>query len=349
MAKLGGTIKSRFPYVYHLLVNTVNYFLQLAKPFSIYITDNLGGSFKSYIIHNDMVSKISLLKKGLDNESNETIDVILQRILNYPDERYKQKTAKGKQVIGGLLPAEAEPYRALIMSELKRYKHQIPHISGNIEESVFYFFHGLRLLPEKVIRYIRGGDFMDIGAFIGDSSIALLKYDYRKIYAVEISAKSINQFINNMAKSGIQKTRFEVIHAGISAEDTDESFKIADTGSAGLSSLRNTGKYDEITVPRKTLDGIVSQFKIEPRFIKVDIEGNGLEFTKGAIDTIKRFRPVLSIAVYHNPQEFFEVKPLLEKSVEGYVFMIRKLSCGIKYNQCHSEIILIGYPGEIDF
>ena len=203
-----------------------------------------------------MVSKISLLKKGLDKESIETIDVILQRMLNYPDERFKQKTAKGKQVIGGLLPAESGPYSALIMEEIKKYKHLIPHISGNIEESVFYFFHGLRLLPDKAIRYIRGGDFMDIGAFIGDSSIALLNYDYKKIYAVEISAKSINQFTNNMAKSGIPNTRFEVIHAGISSEDKDETIKIADTGSAGLSSLRNTGKYDEITVPLKTLDKI---------------------------------------------------------------------------------------------
>jgi FkbM family methyltransferase len=349
MGNLGRKIKSRFPGVYHVLVKTVNYFLQMARPFSIYITDSLGGSFKDYFVRNDMVSRISLLKKGLDKESNETIDIILQRMLNYPDERYKQKTAKVKQVIGGLLPVEAEPYRELIKSELKRYKKQLPHISGKIEESVFYFFHGLRLLPEKVIQYIRGGDFMDIGAFIGDSSIALSNYNYRKIYAVEISAKSINQFINNMARSGIQNTRFEVIHAGISSEDTDETIKIADTGSAGLSSLRNTGKYDEIDVPQKTLDRIVAQFKIEPRFIKVDIEGNGFEFTKGAIDTIKRFRPVLSIAIYHNPQEFFEVKPFLEKSVEGYVFMIRKLSCGIKNNQCHSEIVLIGYPGEIAF
>ncbi len=237
MGNLGGKIKARFPGVYQLLVNIINYFLQLTRPFSIYITDSLGGSFKNYFVHNDMFSKIALLKKDLDKESNETIDVILQRVLNYPDERNKQKTAKGKPVIGGLLPAESGPYRALIMSELKRYKHQNPHISRNIEESVFYFFHGLRLLPENVIRYIRGGDFMDIGAFIGDSSIALLNYDYRKIYAVEISAKSINQFNKNMDKSGIQKTRFEVIHAGISSEDTDETIKIADTGSAGLSFL----------------------------------------------------------------------------------------------------------------
>jgi FkbM family methyltransferase len=347
MGKLGGIIKSKFPGVYHLLVNTINYFLRLAKPFSIYITDSLGGSFKNYFVNNDMASKISLLKSGLDKESNETIDIILQRLLNYPDERYKQKTAKKKEVIGGLLPAEAGPYKALIMSELKKYKHQMPHISANIEESVFYFFHGLRLLPEKVTQYIKGGDFMDIGAFIGDSSIALMNYDYKKVYAVEISAKSINQYKNNMARSGIQESRFEVIHAGISSEDTDETIKIADTGSAGLSSLRNTGKYDEITVPLKTLNSIVAQYKIEPRFIKVDIEGNGFAFTKGAIDTIRRFRPVLSIAIYHNPQEFFEIKPFLEKSVEGYEFMIRKLSCGIKNNQCHSEIILLGYPGEI--
>ena len=127
----------------------------------------------------------------------------------------------------------------------------------------------------------------------------------------------------------------------------NEPVKLNDTGSSGLSALRKSGKYDEISIERKSLDYIVAKNKISPRFIKVDIEGNGLEFVKGARETLIKFRPVLSVAIYHNPYEFFEVKPLLESYLANYVFILRKLSTGIRNNLCHSEIVLLGYPKEI--
>lgn len=38
---------------------------------------------------------------------------------------------------------------------------------------MFNFFHGLTYLPQKVQEYIENKDFIDIGAYIGDSAIAL--------------------------------------------------------------------------------------------------------------------------------------------------------------------------------
>jgi FkbM family methyltransferase len=347
MKKPGPYLKENFPKVYFFLIAIINAFERIRRPYSIYITDSLGGSFKSYFINSDMIGKISELKRNLDKESIETLDVIMQRLLNYPDERYKNKTKKRKEIIGGLLPVEMKLSKKNINEKLKSYKRNLKFLSKHFEESVFYYYHGLSLLPDTIAEYINDNDFIDAGAYIGDSAIALKEYHYRKIYSIEISRKSIEKYKINMAGHNISTDKFEIINKCIASTDNKPPVKLADTGSAGLSLLRKSGKYDEILVEQKSVDYIVDKYKISPRFIKVDIEGNGLEFVKGAKETLIKFRPVLSIAIYHNPYEFFEVKPLLEKLLDDYIFMIRKLSTGIKNNACHSEVVLLGYPKEI--
>ncbi len=347
MKQLGPLIKERLPYTYFFLIGLINAFRRRIRPYSIYITDSLGGSFKSYFIVTNMSEKISELKRNLDKESIYTIDVILQRILNYPDERYKQKTSKHKEIVGGLLSCEMKQFKEKINVKLKLEKRNHKSLSKHIEESVFYYYHGLTLLPDQISKYIMGHDFIDAGAFIGDSAIALKKYNYKKIYSIEISNKSINKYRTNLARYQINPDKFEIINIGIASTNDKDPIKIADTGSSGLSLLRKAGKYDEILVDQKSTDYIVDHYKISPRFIKVDIEGDGLDFVKGATETLTKFRPVLSIAIYHNPYELFEVKPLLEKILPDYIFLIRKLSTGIKNNLCHSEVVLLGYPKEI--
>ena len=347
MKPLGPTIRIIFPKLYYSLITIIKAFRRIVQPYSIYITDSLGGSFKSYFINTNMVEKISELRNNLDKESIETIDVIVQRILHYPDERYKQKTSKRKEIIGGLLPCEMDQIRINISRKLKSDKQKLKYISKHIEESVFYYYHGLSLLPEQIKDYIKNQDFIDAGAFIGDSAIALKEYQYKKIYSVEISQKSIIKYRANLARNNINVNKFDIINICIASTNDKAPIKLADTGSSGLSLLRKAGKYDEIMVDQKSIDYIVDQYNIYPRFIKVDIEGNALEFVKVAKETLTKFRPVLSVAIYHNPYEFFEVKPLLENLLHDYVFMIRKLSSGIKNNLCHSEVALMGYPKEI--
>ena len=346
MKKLGPILRGKNPKTYFFLISAINAYKRFIRPYSIYITDSLGGSFKNYFIESDMKEKVSDLKRNLDKESVDTIDVLLQRLLHYPDERFKQKTKKHNPVIGGVLPGETEEVKIKINKKLKGVKQELRFLSKHIEESVFYYHHGLSFLPRQVADYIKDEDFIDAGAFVGDSAIALKDYKYKKIYSIEISQKSIKRFRTNMAYQKISETKFEIINTSISSVDDKPSIRLADTGSSGLSLLRNKGKYDEISVDQKSIDYIVDKYKISPRFIKVDIEGNGLEFAKGATQTLTRFRPVLSIAIYHNPHEFFEIKPFLENLLPGYIFLIRKLSSGVKNNLCHSEVVLIGYPEE---
>jgi FkbM family methyltransferase len=347
MKSPGPYLRKKFPKIYFFLTSLINILIRISRPYSIYITDTLGGSFKSYISNSDMNIKISRLKRDLDGESADTIDVIMNRIMHYPDESNKKKISKRDKIAGGLLPVESDRVRKETKRKLKFYRKKYKFLSIHIEESVFYYYHGLSLLPARIAEYIKDHDFIDLGAFVGDSAIALREFNYKKIFSVEMSHKSILKYKTNLARSNINEDKFEIINACITSNDDEEPVRLADTGSSGFSELRMKGKYDEISVDRKSLDYIVKKYKISPRFIKVDIEGNSLEFVKGAKNTLTSFRPVFSIAIYHNPYEFFEVKPLLEELLTDYVFMVRKLAGGIKNNKCHSEVVLLGYPKEI--
>lgn len=335
------------PGLYFGLVTIINAFRKLSHPFSIYITDSLGGSFKEYMKDEDMSLRIRELKSGLDEESLKTIDTVIKRVQHYPDESNKKRIRRSDEIVGGLLPVETAGFRRIMDKELENQRKILKFPATHIGESVFYFHHGLRLMPAGVLKYIKGKDFIDAGAFTGDSALALRQYDYSRIFSIEMSEKSISSYKTNMSANKVHPDKYKIINAAIASNDQEPPVKINDTGSSGFSLLRRTGKYDEITVVRKSIDLITEENNISPAFIKVDIEGYGMDFIKGAKRTLTNFRPVLSIAIYHNPIEFFELKPLLEDMLHGYNFMVRKLASGTENNLVHSEVILLGYPAEL--
>jgi FkbM family methyltransferase len=347
MSFIGRILQSNFPKVYTIVTSGINKMILRSRPYSIYITDGLGGSFKDYLVKYDMPLKINLLKRDLDPESIDLVDVITKRVMNYPDEGNKQRIQKNAPIIGGLLPVETKSSQQSMRQQIHIETKEIRLPTQMMEESVFYFYHGLRLLPTKVIESIRGQHFIDVGAYIGDSAIALYKYQYSKIFSLEISQKSIDRFQLNLRNNKIPSERFLVINTGVASSDKEPPIQMFDTGSAGFSPYRITGRYDKIEVQRKSIDSIVNQYSIEPKFIKVDIEGAAMDFVKGAQKTLSKFRPVLSVAIYHNPIEFFEVKPALEQLLMNYTFLIRKLSSQVKFNQIHSEVVLLAYPNEL--
>src|SRR5579859_968004 len=256
MAPLGRYVKMRFPRTYRVAVDFINQLISASRPYSIYITDGLGGSFKNYMHSNNMPAKIDALVKNFDAASAELVQIILQRLLYYPDQKYSRRISKYAPVIGGLLPVETVPQQKLIAQELQRQAGAVKLPRGMIEESVFYFYHGLSLLPKEVHEYIKGQHFMDLGAYIGDSAIALNRYGYSKIFSLEISVKSIDRYRFNMIKNNIPTEKYKILNMGVASSDHEPPLKMFDTGSAGFSLYRTAGKYDEIQIERRSLDSI---------------------------------------------------------------------------------------------
>ena len=62
---------------------------------------------------------------------------------------------------------------------------------------------------------------------------------------------------------------------------------------------------------------------------------------RGAEQMIKRDKPLITVAVHHNPEEFFGIAPLLHEWVPEYKFMMRRCQCNL--TTPYTGVTLIAY------
>ncbi|MBE6370229.1 MAG: FkbM family methyltransferase [Lentisphaerae bacterium] len=91
-----------------------------------------------------------------------------------------------------------------------------------------------------------------------------------------------------------------------------------------------------------TLDEIRADYAIPFGLLKADIEGMGDAFVRGARKTIEQDRPMLSLAVYHNEEEFVGIYRMLKAWDLDYKFEFKALNPFTAYG----EVTLLAYPAE---
>ncbi len=130
---------------------------------------------------------------------------------------------------------------------------------------------------------------IDVGANIGWYTMILGKtYPTAKIYSFEPMSKTIEYLKKNLYKN---KIRAEVFPYALSDKTGTATFNYYPDFPAA-SSLKETinQKPHKVKVELKRLD----DFKFENvDFIKVDTEGSELFVLKGAIETIKKYKPIV--------------------------------------------------------
>jgi FkbM family methyltransferase len=213
------------------------------------------------------------------------------------------------------------------------------HAMTDFPPEIFCAAHGLVSLEPGIVAYVRNRTAMDIGAFNGDSALVFMDY-VKEVYSFEpgpTNFRTLNHVIQaNPGRFGVTKT-FNIALSNF-------------TGQApfcdGPWSQAHFGKGDlgEVQVPVTTLDAFLKWRNVNVGFIKCDTEGHGLPILQGAEKTIKRHRPVLSFAVYHNFEEFFGIPRLLREIVPDYHFRWEFQTNWI--NKWH-EMVFLAYPPEI--
>jgi FkbM family methyltransferase len=296
------------------------------------IPSTFGGDFKRYLLENDMPERLRALKSDLDETSLVIIDRDLEFILNCPN----KKSAFAENFLcaneNELLLPEEEKILRRDLAIVQSFWNQ-----GAIGDSESLLYeHGLKALPQSVKDYIKSKSFVDGGAWVGDSALVLKKYQPSKIYSFEISQKNFPQLQENTANN---RKMIEVFPYALFSHNDWLFFHDAGGESSSLCSLGRDG------VKAITLDSFYEERKDEKLgLIKADIEGAEMEMLQGARGVISRDRPVLALCMYHNPFQFFEMKPLLESWNLNYKFKIRKHVCGAHI----VETVLIAYPAELE-
>jgi len=102
--------------------------------------------------------------------------------------------------------------------------------------------------------------------------------------------------------------------------DTDSICKIKtfDTSLKNLGSTITKDGNEEIKLT--TIDSYVKKHKLKVGLIKTDVEGFEQKLLMGAKQTICEQKPILLISIYHNYNDFYKIKPMIESWNLGYKF-----------------------------
>lgn len=239
-------------------------------------------------------------------------------------------------------------YDQITLKRLEEFNKRNPKFPyAGLGSSVRYIFanlYGLCDLPKEVLAYINGKDIIDGGGYVGDTAL-LFSHMFKdsRIYALEPMAKNyqaMQQVIGQAGKEdaiiplqeGIAERSGE-LDLMVYGDNLDASASFA-AGNASL--IKTSGQKCKVT----SIDDLCARKSLKPGLIKLDIEGYENEAIRGALNVIKEHRPVLAVAIYHNPQEFFLLKPCLESLDLGYKFMIRRSECVLPM----ADLLLIAYP-----
>jgi FkbM family methyltransferase len=98
-----------------------------------------------------------------------------------------------------------------------------------------------------------------------------------------------------------------------------------DGGGLEATLVPDRGPGQNIQVHVESVDSFCDKHKVEPTYIKADLEGHELEFLKGAAETIRRQRPKLAITTYHRKGDANRLSSYV-KHIDGrYSFRFRGL------------------------
>ena len=282
-----------------------------------------GKNFQEYQRNHVMADVLAKLKAGLDGLSCEYVEqherVITMAALDgdilYPNSILW--TDEDRRLI--------ERNRQAVASGHPSFLKQV-----NLEWSSSYTnVYGMYDLPSEVLQLVNGKAVIDGGGFVGDTLCLFRDLFPQSVkYSFEPSQHNYD-YLCNLLKDDIAQGSLKAFHQALGSKPGTLRLSIPVQGefnSAASSyyDYNQDGRYEESEVVR--IDDVVSEHQLEVGMIKLDVEGAEPDIIQGALKTIKEQKPLLVIAFYHQPEEFYELKPFLESLNLGYKFRIRR-SC----------------------
>ena len=175
------------------------------------------------------------------------------------------------------------------------------NLRDRVQSGIYYDFYEpvITRLFEKSLK--RGGVLIDVGANIGYYSLLSVKLVGKegKVYAFEPMSLAYNRFKKNLSLNNF--TNIVLEKKGVS--DKNEKLRVYFQNEYIVPSMR---KKEEGTILENieltTIDNYVKANKINKvSLIKVDTDGYDFKVLKGAMETIKKFKPLITIEV--DPKE----------------------------------------------
>jgi len=187
--------------------------------------------------------------------------------------------------------------------------------------------YAYKIENKSVIAVNEGDVVFDLGACWGDTALyfAAKTGIQGKVYSFEFIPDNIKLFNKNIDLNPILKNQIELVEHPVS-NTSDEKIYFLDNGPASRIEFEPFDGYNGIAITT-SMDDFVKRNNIQKvDFIKMDIEGAEELALEGAIETIKKFKPKLAIAIYHNMNQFVNVPIWINNLDLGYKLYLEHFS-----------------------
>jgi FkbM family methyltransferase len=192
-----------------------------------------------------------------------------------------------------------------------------------------YVVEQYRYKKESHLIAVEPGDVvLDGGGCFGDTALYFANATgvNGHVFSFEFIPSNMAIWKKNLSLNPQLEKQCSLIEAPLWSESNQDVHYISN-GPASVVSFtplpNEDGKTKTITV-----DDFVASRKIDRLdFVKLDIEGAELNALRGATQSLKKFKPKLAVALYHNGRDFQEIPEFIEK-----------LGCGYRFYLNHSTI-----------
>jgi len=175
-----------------------------------------------------------------------------------------------------------------------------------------------QLLRGNRDEYVRRGDIVfDCGAHVGVYTHMALRQGAAKVIAVEPEPVNLECLRRNFAPE-IQEGRVVVIPKGV--WDSTGTLEMHEgLENSGTSSLVRDQGGKSFKIEVTTIDSIVRELNL-PRvdYIKMDIEGAERNALRGALETLRHWRPRLMMDNYHRPDDSAVLPAIVRSAYPDY-------------------------------
>ena len=278
--------------------------------------------FSDAMSREDSAQRFNALISGLDNESKNTVSDIIHRmeVISDGDKALRDIFSQREQDEFVRMNDEFKSKIVKLNDNLYYYNgYYLP--VNQFDSSVFYSKYAIDELT--TLDSVRNKDIIDAGGYVGDTALLFSSYTDKSIHVFEASPSNMDIIRETIRLNQLEN--IVPVSKVLGEKSGTATFSLGERNSCNSLVERPGYNYpNHIEVPVITLDDYVRENNLEVGLIKVDIEGGEQLLLKGAVETIRTQHPILLISIYHSANDFFEIKPMIEKMCDKYTFRIIK-------------------------
>ena len=278
--------------------------------------------FSDAMNREDSAQRFSALISGLDNESRNTVSDIIHRMGMIADGNKSLQDVYTQREQEEFVRMNDEFSSKIVKLNDNLYYYNGYYLPVNqFDSSVFFTRYGIDKLT--TLDSVRNKHIIDAGGYVGDTALLFSSYTDKNIHVFEASPSNMDIIRETIRLNHLDN--IVPVSKALGEKSGTATFSLGERNSCNSLVERPGYNYpDHIEVPVVTLDDYVRENNIEVGLIKVDIEGGEQLLLKGAVETIRTQHPILLISIYHSANDFFEIKPMIEKMCGKYTFRIVK-------------------------